>query len=448
MADAAKYKIPPGFAKILKDFTREILRHQPVDIYEFGYNYFCNLLNQGGTDTSKAEGVTNRVMSAGELEDYLMQVFLEADQDHNGYLDRKEFLDVLEKCELGLSEAMMLQILEEADENADGRISYREFIPIAVELVQAIYAKLEAKAARTKMESEADSISALILVHGMTQEELEGQLRNIFAKADTDGSGQLSRMEFKNCLLGSDLGLTRQEVNVLMTQVDKDYDGVVTYDEFLPVAIQLLREAFKRSIMKMQHSGDEIHQFLMKMFMSMDSQRTGFLPVPVIRQCLMKSGLGLSRVQIHTVLAEGEMNDEGMLKYTALAERAAILIHSMLDLDKLRQRLAAVEASSRFSAVEMLRGLTKEELEENLMNAFQQADKDGSGHLDRVELYSILAQSGFNFQQHEVNALVFCLDEDDDGRISYHELVTFAYDILLHLAREDYVQHHLANEAA
>jgi len=35
-----QFAIPDAFPQVLKDFTREILRNQPENIYEFGYNYF------------------------------------------------------------------------------------------------------------------------------------------------------------------------------------------------------------------------------------------------------------------------------------------------------------------------------------------------------------------------------------------------------------------------
>ena len=38
-----KFEMPEGFYKILEDYTREVLRDQPVDILEFSYLYFKHL---------------------------------------------------------------------------------------------------------------------------------------------------------------------------------------------------------------------------------------------------------------------------------------------------------------------------------------------------------------------------------------------------------------------
>lgn len=40
------FQAPPNFQGILKEFTREVLRENPENIYEFGVNYFTNMKNR------------------------------------------------------------------------------------------------------------------------------------------------------------------------------------------------------------------------------------------------------------------------------------------------------------------------------------------------------------------------------------------------------------------
>ena len=40
-----KYPVPGSFQDLLKDFTREILRNQPENVYEFGVAYFTAMEN-------------------------------------------------------------------------------------------------------------------------------------------------------------------------------------------------------------------------------------------------------------------------------------------------------------------------------------------------------------------------------------------------------------------
>merc|ERR1719446_748735 len=103
-----------------------------------------------------------------------------------------EFKEVLKMADLGLSDRETKRVMGEADFNDDGEISYEEFIPLAVDLVQTMYAKLEAEAARTQEEDEARQEAQNCLLHGMTKEEVEAVMTDIFRKSDADGSGALS----------------------------------------------------------------------------------------------------------------------------------------------------------------------------------------------------------------------------------------------------------------
>ena len=38
-----KFELPEGFYDILENYTREVLRDQPIDIVEFSYLYFKHL---------------------------------------------------------------------------------------------------------------------------------------------------------------------------------------------------------------------------------------------------------------------------------------------------------------------------------------------------------------------------------------------------------------------
>ena len=38
-----KFELPAGFYEVLEDYSREVLRDQPLDIVEFSYLYFKSL---------------------------------------------------------------------------------------------------------------------------------------------------------------------------------------------------------------------------------------------------------------------------------------------------------------------------------------------------------------------------------------------------------------------
>eukprot|EP00041_Stephanoeca_diplocostata_P002330 m.25550 g.25550 ORF g.25550 m.25550 type:complete len:669 (-) comp13202_c0_seq1:303-2309(-) len=66
--------------------------------------------------------------------------------------------------------------------------------------------------------------------------------RVLFERADTDGSGGLDSDEFVKVLKSKTLNLrlTKKEIIEIKKIADKDEDGVITFDEFVPVVEQLL----------------------------------------------------------------------------------------------------------------------------------------------------------------------------------------------------------------
>merc|ERR1719428_851367 len=82
----------------------------------------------------------------------------------------------------------------------------------------------------------------------------------------------------------------------------------------------------------MEH--DELAQFLMDLFKSKDTDMTGHLHVDDIRDLLHQAMLGLSRMQIYTVISEADTNSDMYIAYGNFIPRAVGLIRSMLSFEK------------------------------------------------------------------------------------------------------------------
>ncbi|GLC34270.1 hypothetical protein PLESTB_001603700 [Pleodorina starrii] len=470
--------IPADFPAILKAFTREILRAQPANIYEFGARYFAGL--QGGqteadilgrlesvmnpaepASTSQARGgmdveeaaVMIDIASAtpAELEPVLMKLFIEADRDHSGFLDRQEFTAVLRNANLRLSDRQIRQILAEADENDDDVIQYKEFLPIMVDILQSIKAKEQAKAMMHGVETMVRTEVETMLLHGLPQEELQALMLKVFKKADTDGSGQLNRHEFKDALKAAELGLTRKDINLILSHIDADRDGLVSYEEFIPVCFQVLVERFKDEIVVNDILGntDELQQMLLAAFRDADPDNAGLLPqrtVKAVFKELSYQALGLTTLQTVSLLSQAPTTPDGMVQYIQFVPLAASIIRSMNDVEAMKGRMAAIKAVAEAGGIRALGALDLEQLRAVLSDAFQSVDGDGSGQLSLPQvveviesLNSLAPEANLELSDQHMKAMFAAIDADESGTVDWTELVNFICDALEHVEREAYI---------
>ncbi|KAK9803990.1 hypothetical protein WJX72_011083 [[Myrmecia] bisecta] len=445
--------IPPGFPAILKALARETLRAQPDNIYEFAARYFLQLVEDqkhGGGDygddaeTGEAGGNRMASLSNSELEELVMQLFVAADKDNNGYLDRAEFKAALRSSDLNLSTKQIRWAMEEADENANGVVEYREFVPIMVQILQAMQAKEAALAAEQAIAQQAETL----LLHGMPQAELEALILRTFQKSDTDGSGTLDRAEFKKCLLDADLGLSRKDVNALMSEIDVDGSGTIDYTEFLPLCFNILVERQKDEMLTNEtlRSRSALENELLDSFQEADTQGTSLLPRATVKQVLQELSfqfLGLTNLQIVTILAQARTTPDGSVNYVAFAPVAAAMIHTMVDLLQQKQRADAILRFAQTGSAQAMRSMNPGQIKELMLAAFKEADVAASGTLSRDETITVLLSLGASelaLSTSEVNALISAIDGNEDGQVQYAEVVDFMYDVLAHLEREAFIQ--------
>ena len=340
-----EFEVPKDFPSVLKAFSREVLRNQPENIYEFGAEYFATLLAEAAAQEAGTGGTAQERLTPEQLEGLLKDLFKEADTDQSGALSMKEFKEVIRLANLGLSDREVGRLLAEADVNQDGEIDYEEFVPIAVDLVQGLYARMES-AAEDEVAAVQAQQEAELLIRGMDKAELQKIMMDVFNKADADGSGQLSLGEFQTCIKEADLGLTRREINVLMTQVDVDGSGYVEYSEFAPLCFEILTKILREELVDALRPPTELEAGLYALFSEHDAEKGGVLPLATLRDLVKTADLGLTRLQIHTVLAEAEENADGLVSYATFAHRASSVIYKLLDPKMMKERKAALAGAA------------------------------------------------------------------------------------------------------
>jgi Ca2+-binding EF-hand superfamily protein len=69
----------------------------------------------------------------------------------------------------------------------------------------------------------------------------------MFENADKDGSGNLSYEEFANAFRTLSYGLTDNDIKTLIALADDNKDGKITWEEFIPIAIDSIKAFFARN---------------------------------------------------------------------------------------------------------------------------------------------------------------------------------------------------------
>jgi len=150
-------------------------------------------------------------------------------------LQPAEFQRLLQLSGFSFSGNQIRDLVDAADTNRDGVIQYDEFIPVAMSLLSAQQDSID-----TYIDTQEEGQARQYLLQGKTREQLERQLKKMFLFADTDCSGQLDLQEFKNALAQMGLPLSAAQITELMRMVDVDGNGLVSYEEFVPVAFEIL----------------------------------------------------------------------------------------------------------------------------------------------------------------------------------------------------------------
>merc|ERR1719198_1078165 len=77
---------------------------------------------------------------------------------------------------------------------------------------------------------------------------------------------------------------------------------------------------------------------------------------------------------------------------------------------------------------------------------FERMDQDGSGTLNKQEFVAALTSMELGLTRREINTVMFQIDQDADGNVSYREFVPFAFDLLQKLTSLRLLETELEND--
>jgi Ca2+-binding EF-hand superfamily protein len=196
------------------------------------------------------------------------------------------------------------------------------------------------------------------IMHTSDNEDLQSlstMLINMFKEADDDGSGKkrifvLPLFFFLNscCFIGSltfdefqklmeqvELGISPQELRFVISEADENENGVVDYEEFVPLAVDLIQSFRARNRAKTMNSQEDVlvddqilqtisgtelkdtaEKCLAKIF-EFDSKKYGLIRVPDLKRCLqaIANNVGLADNEISMLCQLLPRDQFGRIKY-------------------------------------------------------------------------------------------------------------------------------------
>ncbi len=362
---------------------------------------------------------------------------MSADTDGNGVLDHGEFKELMKAFarELNVSVADLRQLMALADENDDGLIEYREFVPLATELLQMMYAKMRHEEAEARRAEAAAGASVDFLLNGMSREDLEATITDIFTNADKDHSGYLDRKEFHAALRESDLGLTKKQIRLLMDEADANGDGKIQYSEFVPLAFSLLAEMVAKQLEYEQLPADEAAaaSYLTSLFSDYDVDGTGRLHLSTVKQAFRDSDIGLTNLQLRALTGLANVDDHGELDYAAFAVKASSMIAAIVSVQTDADKAAKVVAARAGASALMIMGMDRHAFRDMLAGALAGVD-NGAGRASLVDVRGVLA-GDLSMDDRTTGALLNLARDGgvEDGTVDLGFVADYAFDTLAQL---------------
>lgn len=369
-------------------------------------------------------------MSAVELKEYLLNLFLDNDPRHTGAVDYKTFGRLMRTgSALNMTTKQMIGVMAEADENTKGQILYKGFVDEVSRLLHRLY-----RSEGQKLEEDIDPATVLF-VHGYLKKELETELKAGLVEYDADATGRVSRANLRKFLRESTLGFSRKEINVLLSELVEDIHATFEIDRFIEGAFALLvltgihEATFKQKLPKAWET------WAYDQFKAADARSAGVIHHTALRLLIRDSDLALSDLQIYAIMSEAEEDVNGNVDYAEFAPVLGNILHALFSIPFATKRNAALKTIAVRKADTFVHGMERDVFSGRLRAALSEQDKTGSGIMNRFDVRTCLENAGLELSHKEINSLMSILDPNKSGRVDYLTLLPLAYQTMVHVAR-------------
>lgn len=260
-------------------------------------------------------------------------------------------------------------LIRDADENGDGRISFNEFVRL-----------LKAKG------------EASLLSHPPNPR----QLQDAFRRLDANGDGVLSRGELK--MFAREFvqteGLSKQYVEKLLREADRNGDGKIDYDEFLRMCNAV-------ALSKRLNDPMDTHE-VMDVFQRMDADGNGYLSAGELRlfadMLQGENKVAIDADFVEMLVDECDLDGDGKVDY--------------------------VEFHRLFNAHQCAEHVDDPSDEREMRRVFEKLDSDGNAYLCAPELRIFLTSLDPSITAKIANRLIADADSHGDGKLDFHDFLT------------------------
>lgn len=242
----------------------------------------------------------------------------------------------------------------------------------------------------------------------------------MFKIGDVNGDGTLDASELQALLGLSGLKLSDSKIAAVMEIADVNKDGVIQYEEFIPVMLSALKA--KESLKASDYSSDELNAYLTALFQIGDANNDGVLQPVELKRLLTLCGLNLSARAVRELMFNADVNGDGVIQY----EEFVPLFQSLIkDMQQIKPATTTPEMERR--------EIDPDVMDSYLLDLFTVADKNRDGVLELAELEALLSMSGFNFSAREVEAVLASAELNSDGVVEYEGFIPIARQLLIKL---------------
>jgi Ca2+-binding EF-hand superfamily protein len=309
-----------------------------------------------------------------------------------------------------------------------------DFLPLGIQ------ALLQLRANHTQRLTRIESFNkreAEFFLHGMMQDEMESILRETFQRADKDDVGALTRLAFMDAIRDADLGLTRREVNILMSEapVADDDSNIIVYPDFVPICFPLLKDAYVQGILEAHSNPDWTTQYLTEVFASGDSENTGLLTVAELARLFRAADVGLTRLQIIAVMAEAQEDNTGFVSYERFAAQISSMVLALVDSQQ--SYAAYLQRYRKTSEYYTVLELNQHTFEQALSRALEAVDESRRGVLVRDEVVGAIRNAFPEISDRQLRSLLALADPDEMGELDYNLITHSAFQALQKLQEYD-----------